>query len=440
MKNAFIIILSALLVLAAGPLARAEGGTESINTKTETNSAVYTMPPQDREFILELEKRSFTYFTEQADRNTGLVRDRARADGSAGGEVASIAATGFGLTALCIGASHGWISAGEAKTRVRDSLEFLVYKSTAVRGWFYHFIDPATGERRWNSEVSSIDTGFLIAGALTAKAYFAEDKDIARLADELYSRVDFVWMLNGGKLLSHGWTPESGFIGNQWDTYSEHLLLSILAIGAPENPVPPQMWKQWHRGTITYAGSTFTGAHAPLFIHQYPQAWLDLRGVTDAAGSGVKFFDNSVTATKAHRQFCADLNSRFSSYTKDIWGITASDGATGYHAWGGPPATSDIDGTLVPCAAGGSLMFTPEIAVATLRAQKEKYGDKIWVKYGFVDAYNPLTGWTGTDVIGIDVGITLLSAENLLTGNVWKWFMRNNEPVRGMKLAGLKTK
>jgi len=120
-----------------------------------------------------------------------------------------------------------------------------------------------------------------------------------------------------------------------------------------------------------------------------------------------------------------------------MWGITASDTAKGYLAWGGPPRDPDIDGTLVPSAAGGSLMFTPELATRALQTMHDKYGEKIYGKYGFVDAFNPTTGWIDTDVIGINAGIILLSAENARTGNVWRWFMQNREIPTALGKVGL---
>jgi len=120
-----------------------------------------------------------------------------------------------------------------------------------------------------------------------------------------------------------------------------------------------------------------------------------------------------------------------------MWGITASDSIKGYVAWGGPPRDPAIDGTVVPSAAGGSLMFTPDISLETMHAMRERFGQKIYGKYGFVDAFNPNNGWVDTDVIGISAGIILLSAENLRTGWSWQWFMQNNEIRRAMRLVGL---
>jgi len=240
-------------------------------------------------------------------------------------------------------------------------------------------------------------------------------------------------------LLSHGWRPEGGFIASRWDTYSEQLALLLLAVGSPTRPVPPAAWTAWPRAWTTYAGYSYINAHPPLFIHQYAHAWVDFRGLREAAYPHTDYFENSVRATRAHRAFCLDLAGEFpASYTPDVWGITASDSASGYVAWGGPPRHPAIDGTVVPCAAAGSLMFAPDICLPALRAMRERFGPRVYGRYGFADAFNPTTGWVDPDVIGIDVGITLLSAENLRSGFVWRHFMRNPEVRRALRLVGLR--
>jgi hypothetical protein len=393
-------------------------------------------------FIDDLQQRSFRYFWEQADPQTGLVPDRARMDGAAldatHQNVASIAATGFGLTSLCIAADRGWISKAEALERTRNTLRFFDSRAFNQRGWFYHWLDAKTGERRWNSEVSSIDTALLLAGILTVRQCF-RDEEIFTLATHIYYRVDFSWMLNGHPLLlSHGWKPESGFLRARWDTYSEDTILYILAIGSPTHPISPASWYALWRDRYRYEGhSYFTTIGVPLFMHQYAHAWIDYRNRRETRGDRIDYFQNSVAATLAHRAFCINLSYDFPAFGPDIWGITASDSAKGYLAWGGPPRDPDIDGTVVPAAAGGSLMFTPELSTRALETMHSKYGTKIYGKYGFVDAFNPKTGWTDTDVIGINAGIILLSAENMRTGNVWRWFMANREIISALQKVDL---
>ena len=372
------------------------------------------------------------YFWEQADDGTGIVRDRARTDGRPHDQehqfVGSIAATGFGLTALCIGSERGWVTRSDAVARARATLATFAQRLPHQHGWFHHFVDVRTGDRVWKSEVSSIDTALLLGGVLSVRRCFSQDLDVARLADAIYRRVDFRWMLNGDPaLLSHGWYPENGFIKNRWGEFSEAMILYLLGLGSPASPLPVESWRAWGRPLFTYGTYTYVHTVPPLFIHQYSHAWVDFRHWRDPVGPQPDWFGNSIVATYAQRDFLLDLRSEFPGYGENLWGLTASDSMKGYVAWGGPPRDPAIDGSIVPCAAGGSLMFAPEITLPALREMQRRFGDRIYGRYGFADAFHPTNGWVNPDVIGIDVGITLLSAENLRSGRVWKWFMENPE-------------
>ncbi len=398
------------------------------------------LKPEELRFLEDYEKCCFRYFWEQWDDRTGLILDRARLDGAPSSHVGSIAATGFGLTALCIGVEHGWVPREQARNRVLTSLRFLGRHSFHDHGWFLHFMDARTGLRRMDSEVSSIDTALLLAGVLTVQGYFSSDREIRLLAKQIFERVDFAWMLNGNPtLLSHGVEPGSGFLKSRWDAYSEASILYLMAIGAPRNPIPADSWYSWIRPEVHFDKWKFISG-GPLFTHQFSHAWVNFDHQMD--NSGTNYFRNSQFATYAHRDFCISLQSRYSTYGPNMWGITVSDSASGYVSWGGPPNIGPIDGTLVPCAAAGSLMFTPDICLPVLREMHSKYGDKIYGRYGFTDAFNPSWKdqklWVNADVVGIDVGISLLSIENLLTKNVWRWFTLNHYTQSAMERIGFR--
>jgi len=389
----------------------------------------------DDQFLEDLERANFAFFWEQASPQTGLVKDRCNVRGSDHTVVASIAATGFGLTALCIGHKRGYISYSQARGRVLTTLRFLWKKLARHRGFFFHFADMNTGERLWDSEVSSIDTAILFCGVLTCREYF-RDYEIRRLAFDIFNRADWSWLAEDTPLLSMGWMPEIGFLPNRWQDYSELMMMYLLGMGAYTHPLPAKTWTSWKRLTFQYDGLRYIGSFAPLFVHQYSQAWFDFRQKRDQYAD---YFQNSKIATEAHRLFCLALATQFPDYSNGLWGITASDSESGsYVVWGGPPAIGPIDGTVVPSAAGGSLAFLPEATLSVLRNIKTHYGKGAWSKYGFVDAFNPLKNWYDQDVIGIDTGITMLMAENLRTGFVWKTFMKNPEARRGMERAGFK--
>ena len=386
----------------------------------------------DEQLLDSIQRSSFQFFWNETNPATGQVKDRAFLNGNDTRAMSSIAATGFGLTALCIGDSRGYAATADITNRVRTTLQFLYQRVPNVHGFYYHFVDMNTGKRWAQCELSSIDTSILLCGVLTARQYF-QDAIIQDLASKLYNQVDWPWMLNGGNTFSMGWTPESGFLTARWDHYCELMMIYLLGIGSTTHPVPASTWNAWTRPTINYQGLTYISGNDPLFTHQYSHAWFDFRNKKDAYAN---YFDNSVTATKAHKLFCLSLTSQFSDYSDSLWGISASDYAKGYTAWGGPPPIGPIDGSIVPCATGGSLPFLYPDCIRVLRNIRRTYGAKAWGLYSYVDAFNPLSGWYDTDVLGIDLGITMLMAENYRTYLIWNTFMKNPEAQAAMQKVG----
>jgi len=419
------------LPLLAEPMAQSE--RTAPHTQPAVPPAPTSLSPQDEQFLNDLEHCNFLYFWEQANPETGLVRDRCNIRSRETSVVSSIASTGFGLTAICIGEKRGFVNRSEARSRVIASLSFFWHKLPTHRGFFYHFANLNTGERIWDSEVSSVDTAILLCGILTCRQHF-QDESISQLAHAIFDRVDWTWLSEDTSLLPQGWTPEFGFLPSKWDFYSELMMMYLLGLGSSSHPLDITAWSAWKRTVFEYDGLRYVGSFAPLFVHQYSQAWFDFRKKKDRYAD---YFENSVIATDVHRRFCLELNERFPDYSNALWGITASDSIRGYVIWGGPPAMGPIDGTIVPAASGGSLPFLPAETMRVLRTIHDHY-PKAWSRYGFVDAFNPLQDWYDTDVIGIDTGITMLMAENARTGFVWDTFMKNPEAQRGMEIAGFK--
>ncbi len=393
-----------------------------------------SLSAEDDQFLEVVEHANFLFFWEQANPLTGLIKDRCNVRSKDAGIAGSIASTGFGLTALCIGEKRGYVSHAESRLRVIQALSFLWHKLPTHRGFFFHFANIDTGERLWDSEVSSVDTAILLCGILTCREHF-EDKTITDLANAIFDRVDWTWLSEDTTLLPMGWKPESGFLPSKWDIYSELMMIYLLGLGSTSHPLHSEAWFAWKRTAFEYDGLRYIGSFAPLFVNQYSQAWFDFRGKKDRYAD---YFENSVIATDVHRRFCIELNPQFPDYSNALWGITASDSENGYVVWGGPPAMGPIDGTVVPAATGGSLPFLPDATMRVLRTIHDRY-PKAWCRYGFVDAFNPLKDWYDTDVIGIDTGITMLMAENARTGFVWDTFMKSPEAQRGMANAGFKS-
>jgi len=412
-------------------------------------SATLAAVPQpfanDDEFLEYVQACHFDYFWYLANPNNGLVPDRSTTTSPC-----SIAAVGFGLTAVGIGIDHGWISRTQGASRALTTLNTFLNGpqgpntsgTIGYRGWFYHFIDMNTGLRSPASELSSIDTALLLAGILYAKQYFdgtnTDETSIRTMADAIFNRVDWNWMAQGTNVVSMGWFPESGFIPNNWIGYNEGMLLYCLGLGTATNPLPASSWSRWTSGytwTTNY-GQAFV-PFPPLFGHQYSHCWIDYRHTADAYmnSRSSTYFLNSRRATLAQRAYCIANPLGRVGYATNVWGLTACDGPTGYAVHGAPPAVND-DGTIAPTAVGGAIAFAPEYAVPALRQFYTQYRFRIWTPYGFRDAFNLGQQWYASDTLGIDQGPIVMMIENYRTQRVWRLFMRNGESQRGLQRAG----
>jgi hypothetical protein len=436
-------LLGAALSILGGPsLASAEGGgfasalLPPIESTTLTTTALLDT----------LQHTAFDFFWDQANPANGLIRDRWPTPSPC-----SIASVGFGLSAICIGIDHGWITREEGRDRVLTTLNtFWTYPqgpdvsgTIGYKGLFYHFLDMNTGERTWSCELSTIDTALLFAGIIDAREYFdgddAEEVQIRALADSITGRADWDYMRNGGAGIRMGWKPETGFSGfGEWVGYNEAMILYLLAIGSPTFPVPGVTWIIWTSG---YSWQTQYGyeyvVFPPLFGHQYSHCWIDFRSIQDSYMQlkGITYFENSRRATLAQREYCIANPGGWTGYGENVWGITASDTPTGYMARGAPPPQND-EGTITPTAVAGSIAFAPEVTIPTLHHWYDTYRPQLFSIYGFVDAFNLTVNWWDSDYIGIDEGPIILMIENYRTGKVWERVMGNANVQAGLALAG----
>ncbi len=424
-----------------------------------------TVVTKDDPFLDSLSRDTFFYFWDLANPDNGLVPDRWPSP-----SFSSIAATGFGLTSYLVGVERGYVPREQAAARVLTTLQFFQHSPkgetetgiTGHRGFFYHFLDMKTGLRFQKVELSTIDTGLLMAGILSCQSYFDSDDEteaaIRATADSLYQAVEWDWAMDGRETMSMGWHPERGFIEASWDGYNEAMILYILALGSPTHTIPAKSWEAW---TKTYQWGKYQGQEhvnfGPLFGHQYSQMYVDFRGIQDnyMKSKGLDYFENSRRATLANRKYAIDNPMGWNGYGENVWGLTACDGPgndknanpnvhfTGYHARGAAQWYVEDDGTLSPTAAGGSVPFAPEVCVPALKEMRQLYGDKLYGKYGFKDAFNlsiqfldGRTGWFDEDYLGIDQGPILLQIENYRSDFVWKLMKKNKYVVDGLRKAG----
>lgn len=381
-----------------------------------------------------IERAGFDYFWNEANPENGLVKDRAHDFERTPVDYApcSVAACGYALSCICVGIERGWIERKDGYDRILTTLRFF-HKVPQVRGFFYHFLDMKTGLRTWKSELSPIDSALFLAGALHAARFFP-GTEVEDLAQDLYNRVDWPWMLNGRRTLAMGWTPEQGFIENHWDHYCEASLMYFMAIGSKTHPIPATAWDEISRPIGRYKGHICI-ASPPLFTHQYSHTWIDFRDKYDAYAD---YFENSRQATLANRQFCLDNAPVFKGYGPKSWGLTASEGPGGYVAYGAKPGRALHDGTIAPTAALGSIVFTPRESLDVAR-ELHDHRPELWGQYGFVDSYDDdRDKWFTKEVLAIDQGTIVLMIENFLTGSVWKRFMETPEIVNAMAACGFK--
>ena len=438
------------------------------------------VPGDDAALLDDLEQRTFAFFRDTTPAATGLAPDRWPRK-----SFCSIAAVGFSLSAHVIGAGQGWIPRSEARSLALNTLRFFrdapqgpaARGVAGYRGFFYHFIDTATGERFGQCELSTVDTALLLAGVLHAAEFFdgndATEREIRQAAETLSERVDWRWAQHRPPSICHGWTPEEGFLSSDWKGYNEAMLVYLLALGSPAKPVAADAWSAW---TSTYGASwqTFHGQthlhFGPMFGHQYSHCWVDFRGITDGymRDRGFDYFENSRRATLAQRAYAQVNPLGWKGYGGDIWGITACDGPadvtrsfhgelrrfSSYAGRGVGGLASHDDGTIAPTAALASLPFAPEIVLPALRALRQRYGAAIYARYGFVDSFNPsfdftdvtLThgrivpglGWVDTDHLGIDQGPISLMAANHRRDEVWRVMRGNDQLQRGLQRAGFR--
>jgi len=423
------------------------------------------VPTYSDEQLQTLQRNTFRYFWHETNPSNGLIPDNT----SAGDVPASIAGVGLALSSYPVAVERSFVKRAEAVERTLTTLRFFANAphgpmpdATGYRGFFYHFLDVSSGQRAWRSELSTIDTAVLIAGALTAAAYFdrstEDEREVRTLADSLYRRVDWQWAQNGEATVSHGWKPESGFIRYRWQGYNEALILYLLGLGSPTHPLPARSYQAW---TSTYRWKKIYGHEflfgASLFMHQLSHLWIDFRAIQDAfmRGKAIDYFENSRRATLVNQRYAMRNPKGFRDYGQHAWGITASNGPgpttrrvkgvtrrfLGYVARGVPFGPDD--GTLAPWAVVASLPFAPEIVLNTLQHYAVAY-PKMEREYGLVCSINPTFpsrgggGWISHNHFALDQGPVILMIENYRSGLIWRLMRGCAHVVTGLRRAGFK--
>jgi hypothetical protein len=412
----------------------------------------------------QLQRAAFGYFLQAVNPANGLIADTSREHSPC-----SIGVVGFALSAYPVAVERGWMARADAVARCGATLRFFREsdqsgspEATGYKGFYYHFLDMHTGARVWRSELSTIDTSFLIAGALTAGSYFTantpEETELRELVETLYRRVDWRWSQGEAATIRQGWKPECGFLNYGWDGYNESIILYVLALGSPTHPLEGDCYEAW---TATYQWENLYGHDflyaGPLFIHQFSHAWIDFRGIQDRfmREKRCDYFENSRRATEVQREYARRNPNEFAGYDENCWGLTACDGPTnempelaherrrlfGYAARGVPYGPDD--GTIGGWAALASLPFAPGIALGAARNMLQRYPEMLSAQR-YTSSFNPtLAGagrgaWVSAGHFGLDQGIVVIMIENHRTQLIWR-LMRDGPYVgRGLRGAGFR--
>ncbi len=467
--NASILFVSLVVAGCSSTLDRAPASTPTAEWSA--------LAPEQQAFLDTLARRTFDWFWDTAHEGNRLTPDRWPTQ-----SFASVGGSGFALTAYAIGAERGWVTREQAALRVHESLEFFVHApmdstrsgAAGYRGLYYHFLDPATGTRFADVELSTADTGLMLMGALFCRGYFDGDspteRELRAFVDTLEARADWQWASVRPPSIVLGWRPEEGFLPYDYRGHNETLFLHILAMGSPTHALGAETYPAYQE---RYQWGEFHGQQylgfAPLFGHQFSHVWIDFRGIQDEAmrTRGIDYFENSRRATLAQRAYAVANPGGFAGYDSLSWGLSACDGPLDrtlriegrertfrtYAARGACFTEIVDDGTISPAAAGGSVAFAPEVCVPTLQAMAERHGAPLYGRYGFMDAFNPTlresvavqhgrivagTGWYDTDVLAIDQGPILAMIENLRSGLVWRVMRQDASIRRGLERAGFR--
>jgi hypothetical protein len=423
-----------------------------------------SVAPTDDALLDQLQHAAFGYFLKTANPANGLIADTTREHSPA-----SIAVVGFALSAYPVAVERGWMTRTAAAERTVVTLRFFWNSdqsespdATGYKGFYYHFLDMQSGARVWRSEVSLIDTTLLLAGALTAGAYFTgntrSENEIRKLADALYCRVDWPWAQSGNTTVSHGWKPECGFLHYGWEGYSEAIIVYVLGLGSPTKPLSSDGYHAW---TATYQWENLYGSDllyaGPLFIHQFSHAWIDFRGIRDRfmREKNSDYFQNSRQATYLQREYALRNPNEFEGYGENCWGFTACDGPgnetlkvdgrvrrfAGYAARGVPYGPDD--GTVAPGAVLASVPFAPEIVLPAVRYLCERYSEVAGL-CGLISSFNlafPSTsrnGWRSLGNFGLDQGIAVLMIENFRSQLIWNLMRQCSYIKTGLRCAGFR--
>lgn len=405
----------------------------------------------DDSALLDLTQRqTFRYFWDFAHPVSGMARERSNHSFSTGNEVVTTGGTGFGVMAIVAATDRKYIDRDTAAKFLLKMVRFLS-RADSYHGVFPHWMDGATGKTipfsRKDDGADLVETSFLFEGLLCARQYFNSDNPIERsLRDRingLWNEVEWNWFTRDGQdLLYWHWSPNNGWAMNHpIRGFNECLITYVLAASSQRYPVSASVYHRgWVQSEVFKNGKTFYGYTlplgfdygGPLFFSHYSFLGLDPRGLKDKYAD---YWEQNQHHTLINYSYCVDNPKKFRGYGPGCWGLTASDTYDGYTA----SSPTNDRGTITPTAALSAFPYTPDKSMKALRHFYDDLGDKIWNKYGFVDAFNETRGWVADSYLAIDEGPIVGMIENYRSGLLWRLFMSCPEVQGGLKKLGFES-
>jgi len=397
-----------------------------------------------------VQKQTFRYFWDFAHPVSGMARERSNVSYGYGDEVVTTGGTGFGIMSIIVATEHQWIKRDTAARHLLKMVLFLE-KANSYHGAFPHWMNGATGKTipfgRKDDGADLVETSYLFEGLLCARQYFnadnAVENELRNRIGWMWNDIEWNWFTNGQNVLYWHWSPNNGWAMNfPVHGFNECLIMYVLAASAERYPVSAAVYdKGWAQGSFFKNGKTFYGHTlplgfdygGPLFFSHYSFLGLNPKGLKDKYAD---YWMQNKNHTLINHDYCVANPGKFKGYGENCWGLTASDTYNGYDAH----SPTNDHGTITPTAALSAFPYTPEYSMKALRHFYEDLGDKIWGKYGFVDAFNETKGWYAKSYLAIDEGPIIVMIENYRSGLLWKLFMSAPEIQNGLNKLGFEYK
>ena len=412
----------------------------------------------DTELLRLVQHRTFQYFWNGAEPNSGLACERIHMDNDYpenDQHIVTTGGSGFGIMTLLVGIERKFITRKQGFERFNKIISFLE-KADRFHGAWSHWINGKTGHVKpfgvKDNGGDLVETSFLMQGLLCVRQYFKDgnkaEQKLAQRIDKLWKEIDFDWYRNGGQnVLYWHWSPTYGWSMNfPVHGYNECFIMYVLAASSPTHTVPAAVYHEGWAGNgninknTAYDGDTLhlfmqggLPHGGPLFWSQYSYLGLNPKGLKDKYAD---YWEENTTQSLINYKWCVNNPKHFKGYGKNSWGLTASYSVNGYAAHA-PDMENDL-GVISPTAAISAMPYTPKESMAAIRYWYENKKNKLWGKYGFYDAYSETANWYPDHYLAIDQGPQAVMIENYRTGLLWKLFMSCEEVRQGLKKLGFK--